>query len=117
LPDPLGPMTPRLSPGASVKLTFLSSGGRDGANAYVRRSTSTLPLGAGSATLDSAGRSALRSLSRCQAPRASVIARQPLIKCSTGCNARDRMIVAAIMMPGDACMSMTSHAPSPSIAT
>ena len=62
----------------------LISGGRIGAAAKTTPSTSMRPRGAGSASLASADGSAGRSLSRRQAPRASISPFQPPIKYSAG---------------------------------
>ena len=50
LPDALGPMTPRLSPGSSAKLDALDQRRRLAAGANTTRSTSSRPRGAGSAS-------------------------------------------------------------------
>ncbi len=75
------------------------------------------PIGAGRSTVVSGLAVAARLLSLRHALRASVSVRHPLIRYSAGCRARDSRIVAAIMMPAEACMSTTSHAPTASIVT
>ncbi len=75
------------------------------------------PIGAGRATVVSVAQLIGRSLSLRQAARASVSVRHPLMRYSAGCRARERRIVAAIMIPADACASITSHAPTASIVT
>ena len=112
LPEPLRPMMPSASPGASETVMFWRTGGSPGRPATVTPRTSRRASGVGSGVgATGAGFSARSVSSAVRAVRARWRTGHWEMAVSMGASARPRRIEAAIMAPPVISPRRTSHAP------
>ena len=103
LPLPLGPISPVMEPGWSVKLTPRTTGTSAPGGTAVTFSASILPAGRGNSVpgpSSSPPKFSSSALTRRQACLAPTNPRQAPMPCSIGASARPMMMEPAIIMPG-----------------